>query len=492
MSETAATYAAPNRFEIDAHGMRALNGNREPWDILKELIQNAWDEAPEATVCKLTTKQNKHGETVVVVEDDGAGFANPRDSYTLLGDTAKRRDPKKRGRFNIGEKEAISVAFEATIETVGQTIEFPRLGGRAISPNDRERGTRITLVMPWTQRQMDDSVDKLSLFRPTDCALTINRRKIPTRKPLTVRKCTLPTVLQNSPGEPIRNTRRKTEIHILALSPERKSLDPETRESSGGWIFEMGIPIQPISTGYDVDVLQKVPMPPNRTTVSESYLKDIYAELLNAMADMMDASEFTETWARTAVENERRAELTPVRNYFENKYGEKSLIMSSNANSNMKAVESGFEIINPRSLSPEERSQAKKIGMQTTHQLFGQEKLDLTPVRTTDEMDSFAEWVVVLAKQAGIESPTVSFIYDPTSNMLACCTANRRINPTIRFNTALLEDTFFSGRGQFQYEIIVHELAHAWQEKEMEHGPSWGNACCTVASKLLGMSNPPF
>lgn len=487
MSERPATYAAPNRFEIDAHGMRSLHENREPWDILKELIQNAWDEAPEATVCRLSMKKGRTAsETVIVVEDDGAGFLNPADSYTLLGDTAKRRDPNKRGRFNMGEKEAISIALEATVETVGQTIEFPRLGGRAVGPNDRERGTKITLVMPWTKAQVEASMDRLRMFRPTDCALLINRRKVPTRRSIAVRDCILPTVLQDGPNQPIRSTKRKTQLHVLDLAPERRSEDPETGQPAGGWILEMGIPIQPISAGYDVDVMQKVPMPPNRTTVSESYLRDIYAELLNAISEMMQPEEFAETWTRTAIENERRVEEQPLKNYFRNKYGERALLTSSNANSNMKAAEDGYEVVNPRSMSTEERAQAKKAGMKTTHQIFGQSDLSLAPVieQTGEDLDRFAEWVVSLAESADIISPKVEFISDPSSRMLACCTAHARVSPTIKFNVGRLTREFFWGRGPAQLEIVIHELGHAWQQKAMEHGPSWGDACCTVASKI--------
>ena len=404
-----------------------MHAERHPWDLLKELIQNAWDEAPKATFCRINVRHPSENETVVTVEDDGSGFSNPADSYTLLGDTDKRRDPKKRGRFNMGEKEAISVALEATVETVGQSIHFPRIGGRVIDPNTRKRGTKITLVMPWPPETMSESIDRLMMFRPTDCDLFINRRKVKTREPIATRSCVLPTVLQDGPGEPLRRTKRRTDIHVLSIEKERKDTDPETGQSVGGWIFEMGIPIQPISAGYDVDVMQKVPMPPNRTTVPDSYLKDIYAELLNATAHLMEDGEFAQTWTRTAVENERRMEQKPLKTYFERKYGDKTLLTSSDANSNMKAAEGGYQLINPRSMSVPERKQARATGMKSSHELFGQKPAtDMTPIKSTDDMNRFAEWVVSLASAARIPDTTVQFISDPSSRLLACCAGNRR------------------------------------------------------------------
>ena len=43
-----------------------------------------------------------------------------------------------------------------------------------------------------------------------------------------------------------------------------------------------------------MDVMQKVPMPPNRDTVAESYLRKIYTEVLNAMHDKMEREQFSE------------------------------------------------------------------------------------------------------------------------------------------------------------------------------------------------------
>ena len=42
------------RFEVSTNGMRELHSGREPWMLVKELIQNGWDEAPFATHCEVT------------------------------------------------------------------------------------------------------------------------------------------------------------------------------------------------------------------------------------------------------------------------------------------------------------------------------------------------------------------------------------------------------------------------------------------------------
>ncbi len=86
------------RFEVSESGMRELNSSRQPWDLVKELIQNAWDEAEAlfACECRVTVEPQADGSaTMVTVQDDGPGFSNIADAYTLMGHTAKRLQPTK-------------------------------------------------------------------------------------------------------------------------------------------------------------------------------------------------------------------------------------------------------------------------------------------------------------------------------------------------------------------------------------------------------------
>ena len=114
-------------------------------------MQNVWDEAPKATICRVEIRPAGTGEDLlsIRVEDDGPGFADIADAWTLMKHAPKRENPQQRGRFNLGEKELVSVAAEALIETAGYTVRFPRMGGRVATPNDRRRGTVITALMPW-------------------------------------------------------------------------------------------------------------------------------------------------------------------------------------------------------------------------------------------------------------------------------------------------------------------------------------------------------
>ena len=485
---TAPNYVSPERFAVSHIGMRELHANRHPWQLVKELIQNAFDEAPQATVCEVTVEPStKETTTKITVKDDGPGFQDIADAWTLLKHTAKRMEPTKRGRFNMGEKEIISVAVEATVDTVGHTVSFPRMGSRIVSTNTRKKGTNITVIMPWDQDQAEELVENLRRFRPTDCRLVVNDLEVPQREPLMVREATLTTFLQDGPGQPSRHTRRKTEIHLLPPA-----------DFTNSWLYEMGIPIQPIDTPWDIDIQQKVPMPPNRDTVGDAYLTDIYAESLNATHDQLEEDQFSAPWVKQAIEDTRIDPETIV-STIKGRYGNKVIIMSPDQDANMKASESGYNLINPRSLSKTERDRFRQDGgLKTTHQSFGRDYVktrDIIPQADSYE-SKFRLWATKMATFAGLKVQ-VSFFKNYNTDVVADCSANTTC-PDLRFNTAnppQKDLDFFKppyGRAE-QLELLIHELGHAYADKPMEHGPSWGEGVAKVAGGIaaaLKRENP--
>ena len=200
------------RFEVSAEGMKGLHDGRPLWGLVKELVANVWDE-PTATICKVSVRPSNGGnitapiETIdVVVEDDGEGFSDVTDAYTLMAPTNKRTNSETRGRFNIGEKEIISIAKHAMVETVGTTIEFPEAGGREVRPNKRKKGTvvRARVNRPWSE--VAETVDRLLEFLPpSDKAYTVNDETVLTPKKIdTVSNRSLPTIVSKDVGAPLR------------------------------------------------------------------------------------------------------------------------------------------------------------------------------------------------------------------------------------------------------------------------------------------------
>ena len=467
----------PMRFAVSHEGMRELQADREPWVLVKELIQNAWDESPKATQCEVTVVAGENN-TQVIVSDDGPGFAYLPDAWTLMGATPKRADPMKRGRFNLGEKEIIAAAVEAVIETAGHTVTFPADGGRTLTANGQTQGTTVTVTMPWNQEQADKLVERLRRLRPTDCNLTVNQISVPKREPIATGHPTLPTVIQSSPGEPLRKTNQKTKIHLLTpVCPGE------------AWLYEMGIPVQQINSPYDVDVQQKIPMPPQRDTVADSYLRDIYTETLNATHHLLKKDEFHGEWVKQALSNSRTVTKAALESTKRGRYGEKALLMSDNADANLRAIESGCKLIDPHSLSKREHQRIRSTGTETTVEAFPDTALPRTaPYEIPEETENharFKAWIKSLARDCGLNAEVV-IIEAPKAATHADCTASTN-NPTLRFNQSRLGEQFFAppyARTE-QLELAFHELGHA-RQKEAGHGPSWGEAVATVASLITG------
>ena len=459
------------RFEISTEGFRELQQGRSPWSLIKELVQNVWDEAPQATICNLTIiPDTRPGHTLITVEDDGPGFANHEHAYVLMAPTSKRSDPTKRGRFNTGEKEAISVATEATITTKAKTIHFPESGGRVVTDNDQSKGTTITLAMPWDPSSIPELLTMLHRFIPTDCRLVVNGNEIPMRTPLKIHPATLPTIIQSATGQPMRYRNRKTAIHIL------EPLDKP------GWIYEMGIPIQPTDLPYDVNVTQKVPMPPNRDTVGQPYLKHVSAEVLNAMYEAMPTTSFADTWVRTGIEDNRATDQAIIATK-ESRYGEKVVMWSSKTDANLKAAEAGYQVVHPRSLSPEERTKLTGVaGVRSANEIFKTIPPTGPPIEPTPPLRAFSNWVDRIAAFAAIK-PTVIYVNSPKANFEGACSANTQ-TPIVTFNTAKLTPHWFASRGPAQLALVIHELAHAAANTPMEHGPKWGEACAMLGGKI--------
>ena len=458
------------RFAVSAEGLRELNAGRAPWTLVKELIQNAWDEAPEATRCDVTITPRRDGTTAIAVEDDGPGFAEISDAWTLMANTPKRAEPTKRGRFNLGEKEIIAVALSARIETAGATVTFPAGGGRRTAKNDRASGTRVSVTMPWSSDQAGELRKQLRRFRSTECGLSVDGEEIGRREPLACRETTLRTVVQHGPGQPMRETRRKTRIDIL-----------ERADPDDAWIYEMGIPIQKTVLPFDVDIHQKVPMPPNRNTVSAGYLQDVMTETLNAMHARMPEESFSENWVRTAVEDDRIEEAA-VDTVRENRYGRKAVIWSSDTDANLRAAEAGYQVIHPKAMSERERKVMARSGLRSAKENFGRPPEVHRPDRTNEVRQAFAEWVKQIARVVKLR-PGVEYVSAAGSGFIAQCSTSRD-NPVVTINTGVCPDAWLTERGPEQLELIVHELAHALADTPMEHGPKWGDACAVVGAAV--------
>lgn len=455
------------RFEVSTEGMRELQSGREPWKLAKELIANSWDES--TNLCSVSIKSISSRKALLSVPDDGQGFARIEDAWTLMGHTPKRGNPTVRGRFNIGEKEILSVALSATIYTSGKIITFPKSGGRRIraNPNPLE-GTRVDCYLPWGIRQVQSVTESLKmLLPPKGIEYKVNGEVISYKEPEQLIEATLDTVLQEGGlNQPVRITRRKT---ILELYPSEK-----------GMLYEMGIPIQPIECQYLVNVMQKVPMPPNRDVVRDSYLQDIYATILNATADTLE--EVSSTWVRLGIED-KDIQPETVKTVMNRRYGDKVVLWSSDYRANERALEAGYELVHGRTLSPLERQTMQSVGLAHSSDIFPTNWGDAEDVPESEWTDGMRR-VVAYAKRLSKEllgyAVSVSMYKMPKSQ-----TGADFHNGVLRFNVGRLSKAWFDRITPQTTSLLLHEFAHS---KGSGHNWEFNKSLETLAGKAVHLA----
>jgi len=465
-------------FEVDVEGMREFHGGRKGWQLAKELVANSFDES--TTFCRFQLTHNGN-VAHLIVEDDGPGFRNASDAYTILGSTYKRARPDLRGRYNLGEKEIIAIAKSATIETTGIRIIFAENGERREETTNRTKGTLIKLVLPWSAKKVEQTVAKMKrLLPPQNVTYTVNGDTVPYREPYKTFEATLETVLL-SKGY-MRKTMRKTEVHLYKMGFQ----DPPM-------LFELGIPVQRIDCAFHVDVRQKAPLTPNRDVVKTTYLKDLYAEVLNHTIDEVPEEKISQPWVRQAVEDTR---TTPdvVKAVMKKRFGDKALLWSSDIRSNERAAESDYEIIRPKTLSTTERERFVSVGgLQHTSDVFPSDtEVDKRSkdVEPNPSMQVIADYAKRLAKVLVNRNVTVRF-YSLFGEGVAACYS--RTFGILSFNVATLGYEWFDqGITADTTAIILHEIAHQAKDPDYEHGRVFRRTLEALAGKtvMLALEQP--
>jgi hypothetical protein len=237
-------------------------------------------------------------------------------------------------------------------------------------------------------------------------------------------------------------------------------------------------------------------MNPNRDAVKPKFLQDLYAEVLNHTIDEVSNDRISQGWVRQAVED-IRTKPEVIRKVVEKRFGEKTVLWSSNVRANEKALESGYELIKPQTLSSEERERLVEAGLKHSSDVFPNEGGDITVIDKPDQyMLAIGEYSKTLAKNLINRDLKVEF-YKQHGRVMACYS---RFQGTISFNVTVL------GRGWFKRtainwtnggriaanSIIIHELGHERDDPSFEHGPEFRRAVEELAAKSteLALTKP--
>ena len=133
-------------FEIDRKGLRQVQNEKDPFFIIKELVSNSFDE--NITTCWLDIKKESSVATIDVYDNSENGFKDLKDSYTMFAPSYKKGIVTKRGRFNVGEKFALSMFRTACITSTTGRVTFLEDGTRKKTYTKIDKGTLFMGKLP--------------------------------------------------------------------------------------------------------------------------------------------------------------------------------------------------------------------------------------------------------------------------------------------------------------------------------------------------------
>lgn len=460
-----------NWFEIDKEGLKQLQAGKPKHYLMRELIQNAWDENVEEVRIQSVYNNSTKVATISVEDDNEHGFKDLKDSYTLYKETDKRKDPEKRGRFNLGEKQAFSICEKAEVTTTSGTVIFDETGRRETS-NKRDVGSKIIVWVKMNKDEYDEMLNTIKLYLvPKHIQFFVNSERMTSITPLKSFTASLTTEI--SDGAVLRQTVRKTVINLF--------------KTEKTYIYEMGIPICEIECEYSIDVQQKIPLGVDRETISQAYLRDVFSEVLNNTFDDLNENNSSQVWIREAMGDERITH-DAVETILTKRFGEQFCVADNfDPNSIDEAISHGYRVIRGTELSSQEWSTIKRFElMPSSSSLFGTNFIHTQEVQPDTNQIKVANYAKRIAKRLLNINLTVKFVKE--RDMVTAQFGSNELT----FNIVKLGRRFFEKPVSVETtDLILHELGH-YAGNHTEH--AYHDLITKMAGQLvmLALEEPGF
>ena len=461
-------------FEVDRKGLKALIAGKPKSIILRELLQNSWDE-PEVSKVIVTTVHKNRMATIHVEDNAPEGFADLTHAYTLFADTRKRMNPKQRGRFNLGEKEVLSLCKSAKIVTTKGGVQFLPDGSRKHLRKKRKYGSEVLVMVRMSRKDYEEMLATVNTYiPPRDIATIINDIQLPNRKPQVTIKAKLPTeIAEETPnGKILKRTARNTVIEVYPMNGEEKA-----------YLYEMGLPVCETGDAYHYNVMQKVPLGTDRETIPASYLRVVRAEVTNRMVEHVDEEDASANWLRDAMSS-KRIETQAVKDIIEKRFGDKVAVATpGNNQANEAAIDHGYRLVRPSELSKEEWENVRSAEvMPSSAKLFPTETVPgerILQGEWTPEQAFTAKFVKFLGRKVFGVNVLVEIYKSEEATTQA---DYNRDNHRLRFNTSRISKGMWKhpARGKM-LELVVHEIGH---EGGGHYEHDYHRMLCKIAAML--------
>lgn len=462
-------------FAVDKEGLAKLREEHGLGKAIYELVQNGID--TNATEVHVTLKPAfARGRAALHVEDnDPDGFKNLAHAYTLFAPSEKKRDPQKRGRFNLGEKLVLSLCESAIIISTKGSVTFgPE--GRTESSAKTESGSQFDAIIRLTKRDLAE-VERVvtEIIPPEGVTVTYNGEKLVRPEVIASFETILPTVI----GDDLRPTSRKTTVTLFA-----------TEYLSS--LYELGIPVVELPLPWHVDVGQKVPLNFDRDNVTPAYRAKLLVEIVNHAHHLLLASEAKEGWVTEALSHPSITDEA-VKAITELRFGKKAVVFDpSSPESNHLAVAKGYTLVYGSSLP-----KAAWENVRRAEAVLPSSKV--TP--SNSEVESSADGIPPISREAWTEDHERLAYYTKrvARHFFGFDVAVEFFNTIhirhgawyghrrIAFNIGVLGKRWFEPLDQEEVDrLLIHEFGHEICNNHLD--AKYHDALCRLGAKLRSLS----
>ena len=490
-----------NWLTIDREGFAQLIEHRGKGWILCELLQNAWDQNVSEVSVAITEVGDRDqrlprdamGTFIVsVIDDDPAGWVDITHAYTMFAPSAKKSDPTKRGRFNLGEKMVLSLAEWAEIRTVNHAIRFDENGRTEIPDCRRESGSQFLAAFRFTSGDIREIAQTLSSLIPPEGIKTSwkitssdprnlsHSSTLEHRTPAKSFAASLPTLIEGEGGK-MKPTTRKASVTLH-----------EPTEGEVPTIYEMGIPV--VEVGEDdrwhIDVGQKVPLNMDRDNVTPAYLRTLRVAVLNEAHTMLSEDEARTTWVTAASEDKRCTE-DATEKVMDSRFGEKRVAYDpSDKEANRIAAAEGYTVVHGGALTKGQWENVKSseslppAGQVTPSNSVLQGNPNgkdpaIPEKKWTEDMRRTVTLARLMAEDLMGVEVAVRIVLDKKNRGTSAWYGGR----SLTFNLQSLGHKFFKPSNlEGQVDLILHEFGHEYESNHLS--ANYYHALTRLGAKL--------
>lgn len=461
-------------FGADRKGLGQMNEHRPKSFIVKELVQNVKDEHG-VTLCHLDINPVP-GKVLahVICEDDAPeGFSDLSHAFTLYRHTNKRKDPTKAGRFNLGEKQVLSLAKEASITTTTGTVIFHADDTREEKRAKREAGSVFFASIPMTREEIAECIEAAkTILMPERIDYRVNGEQVPHRKPLRIiTDVTLQTEFENDEGQ-YRKTRRKTYIEVYLPDADEQPM-----------IYELGIPVMPTGDKWSYNIGQRVPLNSERDNIQPSFLQDVRSEVLNVMIDNLEEVDASDQWVRDAA-SDARIKPETVRKVADKRWGVDRMVLTpGDSYGREKGIAKGYHVVSSREMSADEWAYMREAkAVPASSAIFKRgvaASRSLPRSAWTQGMKRVEHLTQAVSRVARGFSADVSMVESPENTYAAWYRDGH-----VTFNVSVLGRDWFDKDLNIILELIIHELGHEFSSNHLSE-EYYGGLCKIGAAVAL-------